>query len=112
MASVALAMLAMPAIATEGTHSLTEFRCGNEFITLPVDLLDTDAPGRVVITVRKSDVIAVAARGFIDLGGGSMAVTGRIAINSVSDERVDASREIRTFGLKGGTYDDVVACLD
>ena len=41
-----------------------------------------------------------------------MLVNGRIAINSVSDERVGASREIRAFGLQGSVYDHIVACLD
>ena len=104
-------MLAISAGAAEDTHSMTEFRCGKEFITLPVDLLDPNASGRVVMTVRKSDVIGIVARGFMDLDGSSMAVRGRIAIKSVSDERADASREIRTFGLTEGIYNDVVACL-
>ena len=115
LAGFALAMLAIPAAATEHPDSLEEFRCGQEFITLPVDLLNPDLPP-VVITVRKSDVIGISARGFIDLdegGRGSSAVIGIIMINFVSNEQMDASREIRSFRLLGwGTYDRLVACLN
>ena len=107
-------MLAIPAAATEHPGSLEEFRCGREFITLRVGSPVSD-PDFIptVITVRKSDVIGIAAHGFINLDKGSGAVVAIIMVNFVSDDLVYASREIRSFTLQGyGDYDRLVACLD
>ena len=120
--------------------SRNKFQCGKEFITLPVlapidgqsldeadlcqagirfkDLPDEVQPqcdlalSRVWMTVRKSDVIGIAARGNIDTEGKSRGVRGRIAIKVLSAGTADLSREIHLFGLYRGTYDDIVDCLN
>lgn len=111
LAGLALTMLALPVGATERSAQ-GEFRCGKQFITLPVEQIGNAAGPRFVLTVRKSDVITIAAQGMINFDEGSVLAAAHIVINSVSDEEAGASREIRTFRLQGRLYDHVVACLN
>ena len=118
VAGFTLAMLAMTAIADEKPLSLEEmlslnkFECGNTFVTLPIVALDTDSWDFAWMTVRKSDVIGIVARGHVDRNGNSVLVRANVAVESITDGAVGILRRIRIFGLRGDIYDDVVTCLD
>ncbi len=108
LAGLALFMLTLPTAAQEHSFTMGDLVCGNKFMTVPVE---TGPDASELLTVRKSNVVEIIARGDIGFAEYGNPSTLEMIMLNVRRTNNLASRTVR-YELDGKLYPFIVQCLN